>query len=91
MTERKRFKSQSLPSTLEGMPDRSSHIKVQHICHCYLLCGSNVIEKLYFNKFESNLHFITKSDMIFLPSHPQEGWASSSGRGVGHLILPRHH
>ena len=64
MTQRKRFKSQSLPSTLERMPDRLSHIKVQHICHCYLLCGSN--EKLYFNKFKSNLHFITKSDMIFL-------------------------
>ena len=85
MTQRKRFKSQSLPSTLEGMPDRLSHIKVQHICHCYLLCGSN--EKLYFNKFESNWHFITKSDMIFLPCHPQEGWASSWGRGVRHLIF----
>ena len=89
MTQRKRFKSQSLLSILEEMPDRLSHIKVQHIRHCYLLCGSN--EKLYFNKFESNLAFYYQIRYDIFTLSSQEGWASSSGRGVGHLILPCHH
>ena len=70
MTQGKRFLSESLPSTVEGMLHRSSHInKVQRICQCYLLYGSNEKLYMYFNTFKTNLHFIAKSDIIFLPCH----------------------
>ena len=54
MTQGKRFLSERLPSTVEGMLDRSSHInKVHRICQCYLLYGSNEKLYMYFNKFET--------------------------------------
>ena len=67
MTQGKSFLIQSLPSILEGCHGQVITVQVQDICQCYLLYGSN--EKLYFNKFKSNLHFIAKSDTAFLPSY----------------------
>ena len=65
---REKFPHSKLTQYIGGdAMDRSSHIKVPHICQCYILHGSN--EKLYFNKFKSNLLFIAISDMIFLPCH----------------------
>ena len=60
MTQGKNSLSQRLPSIVEGMQDTSSHIKVFVIC--YETYGSN--KELFFNKFQSILYFITKSDMI---------------------------